>query len=110
MNKWIGPIVLAVVGILIGIVAIEYLTTPIHALPTIIGGKHIRGHYQRRGEALAVLAVVFLGIAAYWAYRTNQAGDGAGRGTPRTPAGDSPATTDSLLGSPPPTEQPPTEK
>src|SRR5664280_1390688 len=69
MKKWIGVIALTVVGILAAIVAIEYLTVPIHSVPTFLGGKHVRGHYQRRGSALLVLAVVAFGGAAYWTVR-----------------------------------------
>ena len=73
MKKWIGVIALTVVGILAAIVAIEYLTLPIHSVPTFLGGKHIRGHYQRRGSALLVLALVAFGGAAYWAVRIRRA-------------------------------------
>jgi hypothetical protein len=93
--KWIGPIVLAVVGVLAFIVGIMYVTNPIHALPSFIGGKPIVGHYTHRGEALLVAAVAALAGAGYWALRTWRAAPGSGGG-----AGDlSPATTDSLLGS-----------
>ena len=73
MKKWIGVIALTVVGILAAIVAIEYLTLPIHSVPTFLGGKHVRGHYQRRGSALLVLALVAFGGAAYWAVRIRRA-------------------------------------
>lgn len=79
--KWIWVIILAVIGVLAAIVAIEWLTVPIHSLPSFIGGKHIRGHYKRRGEALALVAVVALGGAVYLAVRFRR------EGQPSTPAG-----------------------
>ena len=98
--KWIGPIVLAVVGVLALIVGILYLTNPIHSLPSLIGGKHIRGHYIHRGEALVVAAVAALGVAAYWASRIRKSALGFGSGGAPEVGGASPATTDSLLGIP----------
>ncbi len=72
--KWVGIIVLFVIGVLAGIVAIFWLTEPIHALPTILGGHHHhRGRYQRRGEALIVFAVVVLGAATYLTIRMRRA-------------------------------------
>ncbi len=74
--KWIWVIVLAVVGILALVVGILFITQPIHTLPTFLGGKHelvkgkhVRGHYQRRGEGLIAVAVVAFGVAAYLGYR-----------------------------------------
>jgi hypothetical protein len=98
--KWIGPIGIAVVGILVGIVAIMYLTTPIHSLPAFIGGKSILGHYRRRGEGLALIAVAALGGAAYWAFRIQHAGDQPGGGGMKSSAATT-ATTDTLLGTAP---------
>jgi len=67
--KWIGIAVLAVIGILALIVGIEWLTVPIHKLPSFLGQKKGRGHYKRRGEALVVFGVVVIGVAAYLGYR-----------------------------------------
>ncbi|MGD0314133.1 MAG: hypothetical protein ABSC90_16905 [Acidimicrobiales bacterium] len=78
--KWIWVIVLVIIGALATFVAIEYLTTSIHALPSYIPGHeagHKHGHYHKRGAAAAVVALLaFLG-AAYLAYRVvreNKAG------------------------------------
>ncbi len=71
--KWIGIAVLAIVGILALIVGIEWLTVPIHKLPSFLGQKHGRGHYKRRGEAAVVFGVVALAVTAYLAYRMRRA-------------------------------------
>jgi hypothetical protein len=90
--KWAGVIALGVVGILAFIVAIFWLSEPIHSLPSFIGGKHGRGHYKRRGEALIVLAIVVIGVAAYLGYRLNR----SGKRSDATPAGgEAAAPTDS---------------
>jgi intracellular sulfur oxidation DsrE/DsrF family protein len=65
--KWVA-IILVVVGVLAGIVAIEYFTVSIHALPAFLGGKphhHVRGHYHKRGAIAALIAVVALGSGIY---------------------------------------------
>ena len=78
--KWIGLVVLAVIGVLALIVGIIYLAEPIHSLPAFLGGKtpmgkhHYRGNHKRRGEALLVFAVVVLGVTAYLGYRLNRSG------------------------------------
>ena len=103
--KWIGVIVLAVIGIIAAIVAVEYLTEPIHSLPSILGGKTAlvhghppRGHYHKRGYAAVVVAVLALGGAAYWAYRIRI--DSSGPGAPTTATTSAPAASaDSLLSS-----------
>jgi len=89
-KKWIGVIVLAVVGVILAFVAIEWLSEPIWKVPQYLGGKpalvhghHVRGHYRRRGEALAVLAVIAFAGAAYLAWTIKRA--------PAAVAGDGPA-------------------
>ena len=67
--KWISVIVLAIIGVLAAIVAIEYFTVAIHALPSILGPHHGRGHYHKRGAIAAVIAFVALVAAGYLAYR-----------------------------------------
>ncbi len=69
--KWIWVIVLAIIGILAAIVAIEYFVVPIHSLPSYIPGyhHHKRGHYHKRGAIAALIAVIALGAAGYLAYR-----------------------------------------
>lgn len=104
MKKWIGVIILVIVGIIALVVAIEYLTHPIHTLPSILGGKHIRGHYQKRGYAALVVAIVALGGAVFWAVRIRRDETSGGASPPPAvrAGGAAPAeTTDSLLGSAP---------
>ncbi len=68
-KKWIGVIILGVIGVIAAFIAIEWLTQPIHSLPSFLGGHpHKHGHYTRRGDAVAVVAVLALGGAAYLAY------------------------------------------
>jgi len=98
--KWIGVIALTVVGILAAFVAIEYLTLPIHSLPAYLGGKHARGHYQRRGSALLVLALVAFGGAAYWAVRIRRADRAAEAPAPGDSAAAQAGSADALLSSP----------
>jgi hypothetical protein len=67
-KKWIGVIILAVVGAALAFVAIEYLTEPISKVPSYLGGHHVRGHFKRRGYAVAALAVIAFGVAGYLVY------------------------------------------
>jgi hypothetical protein len=69
--KWIWVILLAIIGILAAIVAIEYFVVPIHSLPSYIPGyhHHRRGHYHKRGAVAVFIAVVALGAAGYLAFR-----------------------------------------
>lgn len=69
--KWVGVIILVVVGVLAAFVAIEYFTVEIHALPSYIPG-HIAlkyGHYRKRGAVAALIALIAFAGAAYWAWR-----------------------------------------
>jgi hypothetical protein len=68
--KWLGVILLAIVGVVAAIVAVEYLTVPIHSLPSFIPGKHdVNGHYHKRGAVAALIAIAAFVAAGYWAYR-----------------------------------------
>jgi hypothetical protein len=71
--KWIPVVVLAVIGVLAAIVAIEYFVVPIHSLPSFIPGqKPGGGHYHKRGAGaalVALLAFVGAGILAVRATR-----------------------------------------
>lgn len=68
--KWIAVIALFVVGILAAIVAIDWLTQPIHSVPSYLGGEaHKHGHFRRRGEALIVGAIIVLAVAIYLTIR-----------------------------------------
>ena len=81
--KWIWVIVLVIIGALATFVAVEYLTTSIHGLPSYIPGDHAhgRGRYHKRGAAAAVVALLaFLG-AAYLAYRVVRENKSEGPGT-----------------------------
>jgi drug/metabolite transporter (DMT)-like permease len=105
--KWIGVIALTVVGILAAIVAYEYLTLPIHSIPAFLGGKHVRGHYQRRGSALLVLALVAFGGAAYWAVRIRRAERAGDAPTAKAGAVTQTGSADALLSSPESTPEAP---
>jgi hypothetical protein len=68
--KWVVVIALFVVGILGAIVAIDWLTQPIHSVPSFLGGEaHHHGHFRRRGEALIVGSVIVLAVAVYLTIR-----------------------------------------
>jgi hypothetical protein len=68
--KWLIVIILAIIGVLAAIVAIEYLTVPIHSLPSFIPGhRPVNGHYHKRGAIAAVIAIVALAGAAVVALR-----------------------------------------
>lgn len=82
--KWIWVIVLVVVGIIAAFVAVEYLTTSIHALPSyipghenLVHGRKPRGRYHKRGAAAAVIA-----SWPFWAQGTSPTAIG-GRVRPR---------------------------
>jgi hypothetical protein len=89
--KWVGVIILAIVGALAAFVAIEYFTVQIHALPSYIPGQVALkyGHYRKRGAVAALIAIIAFAGAAFWAYRiwrsdqaaapTASAGDVLGR-------------------------------
>ena len=67
--KWVLVIVLAIIGVLAAIVAIEYFVVPIHSLPSFMGARHTAGHYRKRGAAAALVAVVALVAAGLLAVR-----------------------------------------
>lgn len=89
--KWIGVIVLVIVGAIAAYVAIEYLTVSIHSLPSFIPGhraalaghKPQRGHYHKRGAVAAVIALVAFAVAGFLAFRIVRA-DRAGTSTGST--------------------------
>ncbi len=62
--RWAISAILAVLGVLALVVAVIYLTVPIHSLPSFIPGKHpVNGHYHKRGAIAAVIGIVLLAIA-----------------------------------------------
>jgi hypothetical protein len=75
--KWLGVIVLVIIGALAVYVAVEYFTVSIHALPSYIPGHratvpgHLpaRGHYRKRGAFAALIALVAFVLAGLLAYR-----------------------------------------
>jgi uncharacterized membrane protein required for colicin V production len=101
--KWIGVIILVIIGILAAIVAVEYLTVSIHNLPSFIPGHvaHKNGHYHKRGAVAAVIALLAFVGAGFWAYRIANAGKPTVVKGPDTST--SPASTDDLLSTPEPT-------
>lgn len=96
--KWVLVIVLAIIGVLAAIVAIEYFVVPIHSLPSFIPGRHATaGHYRKRGGVAALIAVVAFVAAGLLAARI--------RREDAAPA--SAATADQLLAKPPSTPEEP---
>jgi uncharacterized membrane protein YidH (DUF202 family) len=89
--KWVGVIILVIVGLLAAFVAIEYFTVEIHALPSFLPGHEALkyGHYRKRGALAALIAVVAFVVAAILAVRILRSDP-----APAASAGD-------LLGSPP---------
>jgi amino acid transporter len=83
--KWIWVIVLAIIGILAAIAAVEYLTVSIGHLPSFMGGHpgtgahhhHARGHLRKRGYVALVVAVVAFVAAGFLAYRITRQGKGS---------------------------------
>ncbi len=75
--KWLGVILLVILGGLATYVAIEYFTVAIHALPSYIPGHEAigphghppRGHYRKRGAIAAVIALASFVIAGFLAFR-----------------------------------------
>ncbi len=84
MNKWIWVIVLVVVGIVLGVVSIEYLTTSIGHLPSWVPGSNPghHGHAYKRGYFVGFLALLSLGGAGYLAFKIRQEGSADGGDTP----------------------------
>ena len=110
--KWLGVIVLTVIGVLAAVLAVEYLTVAIGHLASIIPGHssvyvhgHLRrGHYRKYGAVSALVAVAALAGAGYLIYRNIQPKDGDETGNaPSGRAGSTaaPSTTEDLLGGPP---------
>jgi uncharacterized membrane protein YidH (DUF202 family) len=100
--KWVLVIVLAIIGVLAAIVAIEYFAVPIHSLPSFMGGHHhTGGHYRKRGAVAALIAVVALVAAGLLAARFRRQ-DAAPAAAPA-----SASTADQLLGKPQPTPDEP---
>jgi len=98
--KWALVIVLAIIGVLAAIVAIEYFVVPIHSLPSFIPGhKATAGHYRKRGAAAALVAVVAFVAAGLLAARIRREG--------AAPAPVSGSTADQLLAKPPATPETP---
>ncbi len=91
LMKWLWVIVLVIVGILAALVAIEYLTISIHAIPSFMGRHPGRGHYRKRGALAALIALIAFVAAGYLIYRTRRADKvalaAAGGGLPAVPVG-----------------------
>jgi hypothetical protein len=89
--KWLSVLVLAVIGVLALIVAIIYLTVPIHSLPGFIPGQlpHHRGIYHKRGAVSGLIGVVALvaagGLAVYFRRSETTAKAASGTAQPSPP-------------------------
>ncbi len=89
--KWIWVIVLVIIGAFFTYVAVEYLTTSLHALPSYFPGHlsgHKRGRSHKRGAVAALIALLAYLGAAYMAYRVVRA-DKAGGAPTATGSGSS---------------------
>jgi len=71
--KWPWIIVLLIVGVLAALLAAEYLSVSIHALPSFLGQHKGRGHYRKRGAGAALIALLAFAGAGYLIYRGRQA-------------------------------------
>jgi uncharacterized membrane protein len=64
--RWVVAVIFAVVGVLALVVAVIYLTVPIHSIPSFMPGKRsVGGTYHKRGALVAVVGIVLLAIAAF---------------------------------------------
>jgi hypothetical protein len=71
--KWFWVIVLVIIGVIAALVAAEYLTVSIHAVPTWMGRHHGRGHYRKRGAAAVLVAIIAFVGAGYLFFRIRSA-------------------------------------
>jgi hypothetical protein len=100
--KWVAVIVLAVIGVLAAIVAIEYFTVQIHSLPSFIPGRRsVYGHYHKRGAVAALIAILAFAAAGVLAARFRREDTAA-------PASSSGSAADQLQVKPPATPEDPT--
>jgi hypothetical protein len=111
--KWLGVIVLTIIGIVAAVFAVEYLTVLIGHLPSWIPGHdstrihgHLKyGHYRKRGALAALVAIIAFGAAGFLVYRIvkpeNRGNEG---GAPTAGSGGTatPSSTEQLLATPPP--------
>lgn len=117
--KWLGVIVLTVIGIVAAVFAIEYFTVMIGHLPSWIPGHtsklhhgHLKyGHYRKRGAISAFIALLAFAGAGFLTYRNVKSadkGDDATTPAPSAGAGASaaPTSTGQLLATPPPAAAP----
>jgi hypothetical protein len=83
--KWVGVIILVVVGLIAAFVAIEYFTVQIHALPSYLPGRVAikYGHYRKRGAVAALIAIIAFVVAGVLAVRIQR-----GNQSPIASAGD----------------------
>ncbi len=90
--KWIWVALLVIIGAMAAYVAIEYLTVPLHAVPSFLGP------HKGRGALAALIALLALGGAGYLTYRNLRSGSSGSTPKPAPAAGPS---TDQLLATPP---------
>jgi hypothetical protein len=98
--KWLPVAVLAVIGLIAAFVAIEYVTVPIHNLPSYIPGRRaVNGHYHVRAAFVGLVAIVALVASAILAIRIVKPPAEKPETTPEPPVTGTSAA--QLLGSPP---------
>ena len=90
--RWVISAIFAIVGVIAIVVAVIYLTVPIHSIPSFIPGKHpVNGHYHKRGAVAGVIGIVLLAIAVVIGLRNRRAAATPVASTPdsaRVPAPD----------------------
>ena len=94
--RWIICTVCAILGVLALIVAVIYLSVPIHSLPGFVPGKHdVNGHYHKRAALTGVIGVVLLAIAIFVGLGARNSAAGSGSSSePVSPPRESGAVSD----------------
>jgi accessory gene regulator protein AgrB len=104
--KWFWVIVLVIIGIIAALVAAEYLTVSIHAVPTWMGRHHGRGHYRKRGAAAVLVAIIAFVGAGYLFFRIRGADKRALAASAPAPVPADTVATAEVAQAPAPTELP----
>jgi accessory gene regulator protein AgrB len=104
--KWFWVIVLVIIGVIAALVAAEYLTVSIHAVPTWMGRHHGRGHYRKRGAAAVLVAIIAFVGAGYLFFRIRSADKRALAASAPAPVPAGVPATPEVAQAPAPTELP----
>lgn len=102
--RWVICAVCAVLGVIALIYAVVYLAVPIHSLPGFVPGKKVgyNGHYHKRALLVAIIGIVLLAIAAFfaWPARRSNAAPAAPTPGPAVDPAPGPAKVDDAGGPP----------